>query len=103
MRRIGDRDAADRSTPGMIGPVTPQAGTSQAGTSAPETVRAGDAAPSPPVASGPFRGRRLHALLAGLTGLVAVVCALALPFAPLSVNEPTVSWRATRAVPSRHC
>lgn len=47
------------------------------------------------MAPGPFRGRRLHTLLAGLTGLtglVAVVCALALPFAPLSVNEPTVTW-----------
>jgi hypothetical protein len=62
-------------------------------TSAPETLRddAQDGDVARPVA-GPFRGRRLHALLAGLTGLVAVVCALALPFAPLSVNEPTVSW-----------
>ncbi|MDT7579056.1 MAG: hypothetical protein QOK35_320, partial [Pseudonocardiales bacterium] len=59
---------------------------------APETLRDGaDADDVPPPAS-PFRGRRLHALLAGLTGLVAVVCALALPFAPLSVNEPTVAW-----------
>ena len=56
-------------------------------TSAPETLRddaeAGDTAQP---AAGRFRGRRLHALLAGLTGLVAVVCALALPFAPMSVN-----------------
>lgn len=31
-------------------------------------------------------------MLAGLAGLVAVVGALLMPFAPVSVNEPTVSW-----------
>jgi Mycobacterial cell wall arabinan synthesis protein/EmbC C-terminal domain/Arabinosyltransferase concanavalin like domain len=72
---------------------TSPAGTSPAGAPAPETVRAGtDAGPRTSASSGPYRGRRLHALLAGLTGLVAVVCALALPFAPVSVNEPTVTW-----------
>jgi hypothetical protein len=38
-------------------------------------------------------------LLAGLTALLAVVCALALPFAPVSVNEPTVSWPQDPARP----
>jgi hypothetical protein len=52
-----------------------------------------------PVTSGPYRGRRSYALFAGLTGLVAVVCALALPFAPVSVNEPTVSWPKDPARP----
>lgn len=62
-------------------------------TAAPQAEREDDsAAPPAPRPSGPTRGRRLPALLAGLTGLVAVVCALALPFAPVSVNEPTVSW-----------
>ena len=45
---------------------------------------------SPPSSS---RGRRSYALFAGLTGLVAVVCALApAARARASVNEPTVSW-----------
>ena len=38
-------------------------------------------------------------LLAGLTALVAVVCAVLLPFAPVSVNEPTVSWPRDPARP----
>ncbi|OLT12552.1 hypothetical protein BJF78_24165 [Pseudonocardia sp. CNS-139] len=37
------------------------------------------------------RGRRAG-LYAGLSALVAVVCAALLPFAPVSVNQPTVSW-----------
>ncbi|GAA1296236.1 arabinosyltransferase domain-containing protein [Pseudonocardia xinjiangensis] len=49
----------------------------------------------PPVAR---RGRRT-ALLAGLTALVAVVCAAMLPFAPVSVSEPTVSWPVDPARP----
>lgn len=36
--------------------------------------------------------RRGTALLAGLAALVAVVCALFLPFAPVSVNQPVVTW-----------
>lgn len=36
--------------------------------------------------------RRGTALLAGLAALLAVVCAALLPFAPVSVNEPTVTW-----------
>jgi hypothetical protein len=43
--------------------------------------------------------RRGTALLAGLTALVAVVCAALLPFAPVSVNEPTVSWPRDPAAP----
>jgi Mycobacterial cell wall arabinan synthesis protein/EmbC C-terminal domain/Arabinosyltransferase concanavalin like domain len=62
-------------------------------TSAPEKTRTGDAGPSGVSAGRPaFRGRRVYALLAGLTGLVAVLCAAVLPFAPVSVNEPAVSW-----------
>ena len=38
-------------------------------------------------------------LLAALTGLLAVLCALVLPFAPVSVNEPTVSWPKDPARP----
>ena len=41
---------------------------------------------------GPRRRGSIALLLAGLTGLVATLCALALPFAPMSVNEPTVTW-----------
>ena len=37
--------------------------------------------------------------LAGLAGLVAVVSALLMPFAPVSVNEPTVSWPREPARP----
>jgi hypothetical protein len=43
--------------------------------------------------------RRGTALLAGLTALIAVVCAGLLPFAPISVNEPTVSWPRDPAAP----
>ncbi|WP_219417311.1 arabinosyltransferase domain-containing protein [Pseudonocardia nigra] len=43
--------------------------------------------------------RRGVALLAGLAALVAVVCAGLLPFAPVSVNEPTVSWPRDPARP----
>ena len=41
-------------------------------------------------------------LLAGLFGLLALVCAAALPFAPVSVSTPTVSWpqRATAPEPT---
>jgi hypothetical protein len=39
------------------------------------------------------------ALLAGLTALVAVVCGALLPFAPVSVSEPTVSWPLDPARP----
>ncbi|MGH3776462.1 MAG: arabinosyltransferase domain-containing protein [Pseudonocardiaceae bacterium] len=46
--------------------------------------------------SGP---RRWAVLLAGLAGLVAVVGALLMPFAPVSVNEPTVSWPRDPARP----
>ncbi|MPZ64098.1 MAG: hypothetical protein GEU83_00745 [Pseudonocardiaceae bacterium] len=45
-------------------------------------------------------GRRWCAALpAALAGLVAVVCAVLLPFAPVSVNEPTVRWPADPANP----
>jgi cell wall arabinan synthesis protein/EmbC-like arabinotransferase in arabinogalactan biosynthesis/arabinosyltransferase-like concanavalin domain-containing protein len=43
--------------------------------------------------------RRGTALLAGLAALVAVVCAALLPFAPVSVNEPTVTWPVDPARP----
>ncbi len=54
-----------------------------------------DAPPAPP----PVTRRPGIALLAGLTALVAVVCAALLPFAPVSVNEPTVSWPRDPARP----
>ncbi|MGH3824670.1 MAG: arabinosyltransferase domain-containing protein [Pseudonocardiaceae bacterium] len=43
---------------------------------------------------------RRTVVLAGLAGLVAVVAALLMPFAPVSVNEPTVSWPRDPARPS---
>ncbi|MCA1676851.1 MAG: hypothetical protein LC799_33305, partial [Actinobacteria bacterium] len=43
--------------------------------------------------------RRATVVLAGLAGLVAVVSALLMPFAPVSVNEPTVSWPRDPARP----
>ena len=51
--------------------------------------------PLPP-APGP---RRQTVVLAGLAGLVAVVCALLMPFAPVSVTEPAVSWPRDPARP----
>ncbi|MGH3615728.1 MAG: arabinosyltransferase domain-containing protein [Pseudonocardia sp.] len=39
------------------------------------------------------------AVLAAIAGLIAAVCALALPFAPVSVNQPTVSWPQDPARP----
>jgi hypothetical protein len=57
--------------------------------SAPETERAGS--PAVPIADPP-PARRPLTLFAALTGLLAMVCALALPFAPVSVNEPRVIW-----------
>src|SRR5689334_25390701 len=94
----------------MIGPVSSAPSSARPAappTAPPPAVAARDGAPegvtddtggTRPLA-GPYRGRRLYALLAGLTGLVAVVCALALPFAPLSVNAPTVSWPRDPARP----
>ena len=83
----GAPDAAPRATP----PAGP-------GPSPDPADRSGDAPPAPSPAPHPTRGRLL-ALLAGLAGLVAVVCALTLPFAPVSVNEPTVSWPRDPARP----
>jgi hypothetical protein len=49
--------------------------------------------PADPPALRAATGRvRLTTLFAGLSALVAVVCAALLPFAPVSVNEPTVTW-----------
>ncbi|GAA3053712.1 arabinosyltransferase domain-containing protein [Pseudonocardia yunnanensis] len=60
-----------------------------------DTAPAGEAAdhagPSGPPQPAPRRGRGT-AVLAGLAALVAVVCAALLPFAPVSVSEPMVSW-----------
>jgi hypothetical protein len=54
----------------------------------------------PPGPPPPIGGRgRPTALLAGLTALVAVVCGALLPFAPVSVSEPTVSWPLDPAHP----
>ena len=61
-------------------------------TAAPQTARGGDAATADGSVPGPRRRGSIALLLAGLTGLVATLCALALPFAPMSVNEPTVTW-----------
>ena len=52
----------------------------------------------PPVASPPS-ARKPLTLFAALTGLLAMVCALALPFAPVSVNEPRVIWPKDPARP----
>ncbi len=46
----------------------------------------------PPPARRGMPRDRLIALFAGATALVAVLCGMLLPFAPVSVNEPTVSW-----------
>ncbi|MDN5750160.1 MAG: arabinosyltransferase domain-containing protein, partial [Pseudonocardia sp.] len=45
------------------------------------------------------RPRRRTALPAALAALVAVGCALLMPFAPVSVQEPTVSWPRDAAHP----
>ncbi|MDQ4104962.1 MAG: hypothetical protein M3186_15070, partial [Actinomycetota bacterium] len=63
-------------------------------TLAPDTHREAHDAPSHP--GGP---RRAPILLTGLVALVAVVSALLMPFAPVSVNEPTVSWPRDPARP----
>ncbi|HWO64236.1 MAG TPA: arabinosyltransferase domain-containing protein, partial [Umezawaea sp.] len=71
-------------------------------TSAPETERPDSsepsASPAAPVADPP-PARKPLMLFAGLTGLLAMVCALALPFAPVSVNEPRVIWPKDPARP----
>ncbi|MCO1657909.1 arabinosyltransferase domain-containing protein [Pseudonocardia humida] len=56
----------------------------------PEPERPGPAEPQ--VAPTPVRRHRVLVFLAALTGLVAVVCGALLPFAPVSVNQPTVTW-----------
>jgi Mycobacterial cell wall arabinan synthesis protein/EmbC C-terminal domain/Arabinosyltransferase concanavalin like domain len=43
--------------------------------------------------------RRLIRGCAGIASLVAIICAVALPFAPVAVNEPTVSWPRDPATP----
>ena len=71
-------------------------------TSAPETERPESSEPSEspeaPAAESP-PARQPLVLLAALTGILAVLCALVLPFAPVSVNEPTVSWPKDPARP----
>ena len=71
-------------------------------TSAPETERPESSEPSEspeaPAAESP-PARQPLVLFAALTGIVAVLCALVLPFAPVSVNEPTVSWPKDPARP----
>ncbi|GAA1248998.1 hypothetical protein GCM10009609_10530 [Pseudonocardia aurantiaca] len=61
-----------------------------------------DGIPPRPAGSTPApaagRGRRT-AVFAALSALVAVVCAAMLPFAPVSVNDPTVSWPVDPARP----
>lgn len=57
------------------------------------------AAPDAPPARPPGRGGRTTALLASLAALIAIVCGAALPFAPVLVNEPTVSWPQDPARP----
>jgi hypothetical protein len=65
---------------------------------APAPASTGDPAAHPD-AAGARRPRRRSAFAAAAAGLVAVVAALLLPFAPVSVNEPTVSWPADPASP----
>ena len=71
-------------------------------TSAPETESPESsepsASPAAPVADPP-PARKPLTLFAALTGLLAMVCALALPFAPVSVNEPRVIWPKDPARP----
>jgi cell wall arabinan synthesis protein/EmbC-like arabinotransferase in arabinogalactan biosynthesis/arabinosyltransferase-like concanavalin domain-containing protein len=43
--------------------------------------------------------RRHIRVFAGIAALIAVVCGAALPFAPVAVNEPTVSWPQDPATP----
>lgn len=43
--------------------------------------------------------RRLLPVIACVASLVAIVCAAALPFAPVAVNEPTVAWPRDPATP----
>ncbi|MDQ4033226.1 MAG: hypothetical protein M3332_13580, partial [Actinomycetota bacterium] len=66
-------------------------------TAAPDTRRAAQDPPSR--ARDPRRVTVMLAGLAGLAGLVAVVSALLMPFAPVLVNEPTVSWPRDPARP----
>src|SRR5690349_20634116 len=61
-----------------------------------ESEGAGSPEPAPPAEPPDGRPR---AQLAALTGFLAVLCALVLPFAPVSVNEPTVSWPEDPARP----
>lgn len=60
-----------------------------------------DSVPPPPTPPAGPTGprRRVTALLAALAGLIAVVCAALLPFAPVQVNEPTVTWPQDPARP----
>ena len=62
---------------------------------------AGTTAPPPPPAAAEttVARRRGTALLAGLTAMVAVLCGALLPFAPVSVNEPTLTWPQDPARP----
>lgn len=43
--------------------------------------------------------RRLVRVITGVAAFVAIVCAAALPFAPVAVNEPTVAWPRDPAAP----
>ena len=43
--------------------------------------------------------RRLVRVISGVAAFVAIVCAVALPFAPVAVNEPTVAWPRDPAAP----
>lgn len=71
-----------------------------------DTVRDEKSSAPPPTeedvptrSSDPRPRRRGTELLAGIAALVAIGCAVLLPFAPVSANEPTVSWPRNPASP----
>ncbi len=84
------RSAAGSPVPGGAAPVPPD------GTRTDERAAAPGTGPAEPLPTAPRAGSRTgsgRALrLAALTGLVAVVCGLSLPFAPVVVSTPTVAW-----------
>ena len=66
-----------------------------------EPAAAVNVAPSPVAAAGPTTPQRRHRpLLRLLASIAAVLCALALPFAPVQDESTTVRWSATQGTTS---